>query len=205
MEKEESWDENLDSSEELICPDCGSEQKIEHRGPWVTGFAPNPRWTEDVGPTKVCTKCGLIDYNPEQQKEFNDWLAWTEGNYEVKVDFTDSERLQAKGLLYFLRYTIPELLFFRNIAFFFLGLFFIFGPIYIAYLNILEYQAAQADPTMHFPLEDLQLTLGVLTCMGLPLIFIGIKMVPIAFRSAFKAYFGAKDFADDIIEIIDRH
>ena len=41
--------------------------------------------------------------------------------------------------------------------------------------------------------------------MGLPLIIIGIKMVPIAFRSAFKAYFGAKDLADDIIEIIDRH
>ena len=113
--------------------------------------------------------------------------------------------MAAKGIFYFLRYTIPELLFFRNIAFFFLGLFFIFGPIYIAYLNILEYQAAQADPTMHFPLEDLQLTLGVLTCMGLPLIYIGIRTVPIAFRSAFKAYFGAKDLADDIIEKIDRH
>ena len=201
MEKEEWWNENLDSSEELICPDCGSEQKIAHRGPWMTGFAPNRRWTEDVGPTKVCTKCGLIDYNPEQQKEFNDWLAWTEGNYEV--EFTDSERLQAKGLLYFLRYTIPYLLFIRNFAFVFVGLFFIGGPIYIAYLNILEYQAAQADPTMLFPLEDLQLTLGVLTCMGLPLIIIGIKMIPIAFRSAFKAYSGSKEFADDIIEIID--
>jgi len=188
---------------ELICPDCGSEQKIEHLGPWMTGYAPNPRWTEDVGPTKVCTKCGLADYNPEQQKEFNDWLAWTEGNYEVKVEFTDSERLQAKGLLYFLRYTIPYLLFIRNFVFVFIGLFFIGGPIYIAYLNILEYQAAQADPTMHFPLEDLQLTLGVLTCMGLPLIIAGIKVIPIAFRSAFKAYSGSKELADDIIEIID--
>lgn len=188
---------------EFICPDCGSEQKIEHLGPWMTGYAPNPRWTEDVGPTKVCTKCGLVDYNPEQQKEFNDWLAWTEGNYEVKVEFTDSERLQAKGLLYFLRYTIPYLLFIRTFAFVFVGLFFIGGPIYIAYLNILDYQAAQADPTMHFPLEDLQLTLGVLTCMGLPLIIAGIKMIPKAFRSAFKAYSGSKEFADEIIEKID--
>ena len=203
MEKEEWQNENLDSSEELICPDCGSEQEIEHLGPWMTGFAPNPRWTEDVGPTKVCTKCGLADYNPQQQKEFNDFLAWTEGNYEVKLDLTDDERLAAKGLFYFLSYTIPGLLFFRNIVFVFLGLFFIFGPIYIAYLTILEYQAAQVDPSMYFPLEDLQLILGVLTCMGLPLIIIGIKMVPIAFRSAFKVYFGAEDLADEITEIID--
>ena len=39
--------------------------------------------------------------------------------------------------------------------------------------------------------------------MGLPLIIIGIKMVPIAFRSAFKVYFGAEDLADEITEIID--
>ena len=133
-------------------------------------------------------------------------LGNNDGDHESisKVELTDNERLAAKGLFYFLRYTIPGLLFFRNIAFVFLGIFFIFGPIYIAYLNILEYQAAQADPSMYFPLEDLQLTLGVLTCMGLPLIIIGIKMVPIALRSAFKAYFGGKDLADDIIEIIDR-
>ena len=203
VEREEWWNEGLDSSDNLICPDCGSEQKIEHHGPWMTGLAPNPRWTEDVGPTKVCTKCGLIHYNPEQQREFNDWLAWTEGNYEVKVEFTDFERLQAKELLYFLRHTIPYLLFIRTLAFVFVGLFFIGGPIYIAYLNILDYQAAQADPTMHFPLEDLQLALGVLTCMGLPLIIVGIKIIPKAFRSAFKAYSGSKEFADELIEIID--
>lgn len=188
---------------ELICPDCGSEQQIEYLGPWMTGYAPNPRWTEDVGPTKVCTKCGLVEYNPEQQKEFNDFLAWTEGNYEVDINFTDSERLQAKGLLYFLRYTIPFLLFIRNFAFVLVGLFFIGGPIYMAYMAILDYQAAQADPTMHFPLADLQLILGVLTCMGLPLIIVGIKVIPIAFRSSFKAYFGSKELADDIIEKID--
>lgn len=187
--------------EDLVCPDCGSEQKIEHRGPWMTGFAPNPRWTEDVGPTKVCTKCGLIDYNPEQQKEFNDFLAWTEGNYEV--EFTDSERLQAKGLLYFLRYTIPPLLFIRNIAFVFVGLFFIFGPIYMAYMAILDYQTAKTDPSMYFPLEDLQIVLGMLTCMGLPLILVGIKVIPIAFRSAFQMYTGSVEFADDVIEKID--